>query len=118
MKLKTRTPFEAALDTFPHRHRADRRNRGDAHTRGTRESGSTSDHRTRDEPNYRRAAMDGYAVVADDTLGRERTFTNRSWSWQLREARSGLAGPHRIQNTRQADSVVMVEDTERLGRRR
>ncbi len=65
MKFKTRTPFEAALHTFltaivpieetevtPIR---EARGRVVAHQIIAQ----------RDEPNYRRATMDGYAVVAD-----------------------------------------------------
>ncbi|MGB9370781.1 MAG: molybdopterin molybdenumtransferase MoeA, partial [Halobacteriota archaeon] len=115
MKFNTRTPFEAALDTFlttivpieetevtPIR---EARGRVVAHQIIAQ----------RDEPNYRRAAMDGYAVVADDTLG-----ANEHSPVVLRvgdSVRRGVAS--RVHTGSkipdQADSVVMVEDVERLG---
>ncbi|MGZ4869020.1 MAG: molybdopterin molybdenumtransferase MoeA, partial [Halobacteriota archaeon] len=69
MKFTTRTPFDVALDVFlkaivPIE---------DTEVTPIREArGRVVAHQIiaqRDEPNYRRAAMDGYAVVADDTLG-------------------------------------------------
>ncbi|MGZ8892749.1 MAG: molybdopterin molybdenumtransferase MoeA, partial [Halobacteriota archaeon] len=69
MKRKTLTPFEAALNTFLNaivpiedtEVAPIRAARGRVLARQIIAP--------RDEPNYRRAAMDGYAVVADDTLG-------------------------------------------------
>ena len=115
MKLKTRTPFEAALDTFltaivpieetevtPIR---EARGRVVAHQIIAQ----------RDEPNYRRAAMDGYAVVADDTLGASEhsPIVLGVGNSVRRGVASRVHTGSKIPD--QADSVVMVEDTERLG---
>ena len=68
----------------------------------------------RDEPNYRRAAMDGYAVIADDTLGAsERSPVALKIGDDVRRGvvsrvHTGSKMPD------QADAVVMVEDVERL----
>jgi molybdopterin molybdotransferase len=68
----------------------------------------------RDEPNYRRAARDGYAVVADDTLGAsELTPIALKIGDDVRRGvvsrvHTGSKMPD------QADAVVMVEDVERL----
>ena len=68
----------------------------------------------RDEPNYRRAAMDGYAVVADDTLGAsERSPVALKIGDDVRRGvvsrvHTGSKMPD------DADAVVMVEDVERL----
>jgi molybdopterin molybdotransferase len=115
MKFKTRTPFEAALNSFltaivpieateilPIR---EARDRVLAHQIVAQ----------RDDPNYRRAAMDGYAVVADDTLGAsERSPIALKIGDSVRRGvasrvHTGSKMPD------QADSVVMIEDAERLG---
>ncbi|MGZ4882488.1 MAG: molybdopterin molybdenumtransferase MoeA, partial [Halobacteriota archaeon] len=66
MKFTTRTPFDVALDVFlkaivPIE---------DTEVTPIREARgrvlASQIRAQRDEPNYRRAAMDGYAVVADD----------------------------------------------------
>ncbi|MGZ4853541.1 MAG: molybdopterin molybdotransferase MoeA [Halobacteriota archaeon] len=68
----------------------------------------------RDEPNYRRAAMDGYAVVADDTLGANARspvvlkIGNDVRRGVVSRVHTGSKMPD------QADAVVMVEDVERL----
>ena len=64
----------------------------------------------RDEPNYRRAAMDGYAVIADDTLGAsERSPVALKIGDDVRRGvvsrvHTGSKMPD------EADAVVMVED--------
>ena len=114
MKFNTRTPFEAALDTFltaivPIE---------EAEVTPIREArGRVVAHQIiaqRDEPNYRRAAMDGYAVVANDTLG-----ANAHSPIVLRVGDSVRCGVASRVHTGskipdEADSVVMVEDVERL----
>jgi len=69
----------------------------------------------RDEPNYRRAAMDGYAVIADDTLGAsEHSPVVLKISKEVsRGAASRVHTGSKMPD--QADAVVMVEDVERLG---
>ena len=69
----------------------------------------------RDEPNYRRAAMDGYAVIADDTLGAsEHSPVVLKISKEVsRGAASRVHTGSKVPD--QADAVVMVEDVERLG---
>ncbi|MGZ7131100.1 MAG: molybdopterin molybdotransferase MoeA, partial [Halobacteriota archaeon] len=68
----------------------------------------------RDEPNYRRAAMDGYAAIADDTLGAsERSPVALKIGDDVRRGvvsrvHTGSKMPD------EADAVVMVEDVERL----
>jgi molybdopterin molybdotransferase len=114
MIFKTRTPFDVALDIFlkaivPIE---------DTEVSPIREArGRVLAHQIiapRDEPNYRRAAMDGYAVVADDTLGASERSpvalkigddVNRG---VVSRVHTGSKMPDN------ADAVVMVEDVERL----
>src|SRR5665647_1733729 len=69
----------------------------------------------RDVPHYRRAAMDGYAVRASDTLGASpSTPVMLQLSGHVEEGSSiwvhtGAAVPN------EADSVVMIEDTVATG---
>ena len=115
MKFKTRTPFEAALDTFltaivPIE---------DTEVTSIREArGRVLAQQViarRDEPNYRRAAMDGYAVVADDTLGADEhsPIVLRVGNSVRRGVASRVHTGSKMPD--EADSVVMVEDVERLG---
>ena len=69
----------------------------------------------RDEPNYRRAAMDGYAVIADDTLGASEhsPVVLKIGKEVSRGAASRVHTGSKMPD--QADAVVMVEDVERLG---
>jgi molybdopterin molybdotransferase len=114
MRFETLTPFDAALATFlaavvPIE---------DTETAPIREARgrvlAQEIIAQRDEPNYRRAAMDGYAVIADDTRGasvqspvvlRIGKTTNRGVASRVH---TGSKMPNK------ADAVVMVEDTDRL----
>lgn len=115
MKFKERTPFNEALNTFlraiPPIEETEVTPIKEAYGRVVAQDIVAP----RDEPVYRRAAMDGYAVVAEDTSG----ASSRSPAiLQVgNEARHGIAtrvhtGSKMPDN---ADAVVMVEDTERLG---
>jgi molybdopterin molybdotransferase len=69
----------------------------------------------RDEPNYRRAAMDGYAVIADDT---RRASVHSPIVLRIAETtRRGVASRVHTGSKipEKADAVVMVEDADRLG---
>jgi len=114
MRLKTLTPFDAAFNIFLNsivpiedtKVTPIREARG-----GVLASQIIA---PRDEPNYRRAAMDGYAVIADDTLGAsERSPVALKIGDDVRRGvvsrvHTGSKMPD------QADAVVMVEDVERL----
>ena len=115
MILKTRTPFEAALGTFlkaivPIE---------DTEVSPIREARGRVLARQiiaqRDEPNYRRAAMDGYAVIADDTLGASEhsPVVLKIGKEVSRGAASRVHTGSKMPD--HADAVVMVEDAERLG---
>lgn len=68
----------------------------------------------RDVPNYRRAAMDGYAVRADDTIGaseRSPVVLEISQEVEPNTAKRVHTGSRMPDG---ADAVVMVEDTELL----
>jgi molybdopterin molybdotransferase len=114
MKFKTRTPFDVALDVFlkaivpiedtevmPIREARGRVLAGNIRAQ-------------QDEPKYRRAAMDGYAVVADDTLGASARspvplkIGNDVRRGVVSRIHAGSKMPD------QSDAVVMVEDVERL----
>jgi molybdopterin molybdotransferase len=114
MIFKKRTPFDVALDVFlkaivPIE---------DTEMSPIREARGRVLARQmiapRDEPNYRRAAMDGYAVVADDTLGAsERSPVALKIGDDVKHGvvsrvHTGSKMPDH------ADAVVMVEDVERL----
>ena len=114
MIFKTRTPFDVALDIFlkaivPIE---------DTEVSPIREARGRVLARQiiapRDEPNYRRAAMDGYAVVADDTLGAsERSPVALKIGDNMnRGVVSRVHTGSKIPDN--ADAVVMVEDVERL----
>jgi len=114
MRLKTLTPFDAAFNIFLNsivpiedtKVTPIREARGGVLARQIIAP--------RDEPNYRRAAMDGYAVIADDTLGAsERSPVALKIGDDVRRGvvsrvHTGSKMPD------QADAVVMVEDVERL----
>ena len=114
MRLKTLTPFDAAFNIFLNsivpiedtKVTPIREARGGVLARQIIAP--------RDVPNYRRAAMDGYAVVADDTLGgSERSPVALKIGDDVRRGvvsrvHTGSKMPD------QADAVVMVEDVERL----
>jgi molybdopterin molybdotransferase len=114
MIFKTRTPFDVALDVFlkaivpieDTEVAPIQEAKGRVLARQIRAR--------RDEPNYRRAAMDGYAVVADDTLGAsERSPVTLKIGDDVRRGvvsrvHTGSKMPD------QADAVVMVEDVEHL----
>jgi molybdopterin molybdotransferase len=114
MIFKTRTPFGVALDMFLNAIVPIK----DTQVIPIREARgrvlASQIVAPRDEPNYRRAAMDGYAVVADDTLGaRERSpvalkIGNDVRRGVVSRVHTGSKMPD------QADAVVMVEDVERL----
>jgi molybdopterin molybdotransferase len=115
MIFKTRTPFDMALNMFlkaivPIE---------DTEVAPIREARGRVLARQiiaqRDEPNYRRAAMDGYAVIADDTLGAsEHSPVVLKISKEVsRGAASRVHTGSKMPD--QADAVVMVEDVERLG---
>jgi molybdopterin molybdotransferase len=115
MIFKTRTPFDVALDIFlkaivPIE---------DTEVSPIREARGRVLARQivaqRDEPNYRRAAMDGYAVVADDTLGASEhsPVVLKIGKEVSRGAASRVHTGSKMPD--QADAVVMVEDAERLG---
>jgi len=114
MIFKTRTPFDVALDMFlkaivPIE---------DTEVSPIREARGRVLARQiiaqRDEPNYRRAAMDGYAVVADDTLGASELspvvlkIGDDVRRGVISRVHTGSKMPD------QADAVVMIEDVERL----
>ncbi|MGA7077038.1 MAG: molybdopterin molybdotransferase MoeA [Halobacteriota archaeon] len=115
MIFKTRTPFDAALNMFlkaivPIE---------DTEVAPIREARGRVLARQiiaqRDEPNYRRAAMDGYAVIADDTLSAsERSPVVLKIG---KDVSRGVASRVHTGSKMpdQADAVVMVEDVERLG---
>jgi len=70
----------------------------------------------KDVPNYRRAAMDGYAVRADDTIGanvRSPVILSIVGEEVERGTAKRVHTGSRMPNG--ADAVVMVEDTELLG---
>ena len=114
MRLKTLTPFDAAFNIFLNsivpiedtKVTPIREARGGVLARQIIAP--------RDVPNYRRAAMDGYAVIADDTLGAsERSPVALKIGDDVRRGvvsrvHTGSKMPD------QADAVVMVEDVERL----
>jgi molybdopterin molybdotransferase len=114
MIFKTRTPFGVALDMFLNAIVPVK----DTQVTPIREARgrvlASQIVAPRDEPNYRRAAMDGYAVVADDTLGAsERSPVALKIGDDVRRGvvsrvHTGSKMPD------QADAVVMVEDVERL----
>lgn len=115
MRFKTLTPFDAALTTFlasvvPIK---------DTEVAAVREARgrvlAQEIVAQRDEPNYRRAAMDGYAVIADDTRGaNERSpVVLKIGKTAGRGVASRVHTGSRMPN--KADAVVMVEDAERLG---
>jgi molybdopterin molybdotransferase len=114
MIFKTRTPFGVALDMFLNAIVPIK----DTQVIPIREARgrvlASQIVAPRDEPNYRRAAMDGYAVVADDTLGAsERSPVALKIGDDVRRGvvsrvHTGSKMPD------QADAVVMVEDVERL----
>jgi len=114
MKFKTRTSFHTALDTFlaavvpieETEVTPIREARGRVLARKIAAQ--------RDEPSYRRAAMDGYAVLADDTSG---ASAQSPVALKLGDSmRRGVAV--RVHTGSkvpdQANSVVMLEDVERL----
>jgi len=113
MIFKTRTPFGVALDMFLNAIVPIE----DTEVTPIREARgrvlTSQIIAPRDEPNYRRAAMDGYAVVADDTLGAsERSPVALKIGDDVRRGvvsrvHTGSKMPD------QADAVVMVEDVER-----
>src|SRR5664280_2940545 len=114
MIFKTRTPFGVALDMFLNAIVPIE----DTEVTPIREARgrvlTSQIIAPRDEPNYRRAAMDGYAVIADDTLGAsERSPVALKIGDDVRRGvvsrvHTGSKMPD------QADAVVMVEDVERL----
>ncbi len=114
MIFKTRTPFGVALDMFLNAIVPIE----DTEVTPIREARgrvlASQIIAPRDEPNYRRAAMDGYAVIADDTLGAsERSPVALKIGDDVRRGvvsrvHTGSKMPD------QADAVVMVEDVERL----
>jgi molybdopterin molybdotransferase len=114
MIFKTRTPFGVALDMFLNAVVPIE----DTEVTPIREARgrvlASQIIAPRDEPNYRRAAMDGYAVIADDTLGAsERSPVALKIGDDVRRGvvsrvHTGSKMPD------QADAVVMVEDVERL----
>ena len=114
MIFKTRTPFGVALDMFLNAIVPIE----DTEITPIREARgrvlASQIIAPRDEPNYRRAAMDGYAVIADDTLGAsERSPVALKIGDDVRRGvvsrvHTGSKMPD------QADAVVMVEDVERL----
>jgi molybdopterin molybdotransferase len=114
MRLKTLTPFDAAFNIFLNSIVPIE----DTEVTPIREARgrvlASQIIAPRDEPNYRRAAMDGYAVIADDTLGAsERSPVALKIGDDVRRGvvsrvHTGSKMPD------QADAVVMVEDVERL----
>jgi molybdopterin molybdotransferase len=115
MKFKTRTPFEVALNAFLTAivpiDETDVTPIREARGRVLAQQIVAQ----RDEPNYRRAAMDGYAVVADDTLG---ASEHSPVALRIGDSvRRGVASRVHTGSKMpdQADSVVMVEDVESLG---
>jgi molybdopterin molybdotransferase len=115
MKFKARTPFDVALNTFL----AAITPIEETEVTSVREARGRVLARQiiaeRDEPNYRRAAMDGYAVTADDTLGaseRSPVVLKINKAVTRGVATRVHTGSKMPDN---ADAVVMVEDTERLG---
>ena len=114
MRLKTLTPFDAAFNIFLNSivPIEDTKVTPIREARGRVLASQII--APRDEPNYRRAAMDGYAVIADDTLGAsERSPVALKIGDDVRRGvvsrvHTGSKMPD------QADAVVMVEDVERL----
>jgi molybdopterin molybdotransferase len=115
MIFKTRTPFDAALNMFLKAIAPIE----DTEVVPIREARGRVLARQiiaqRDEPNYRRAAMDGYAVIADDTLSAsERSPVVLKIGQDVsRGVASRVHTGSKMPD--QADAVVMVEDVERLG---
>jgi molybdopterin molybdotransferase len=114
MIFKTRTPFDVALDMFlkaivPIE---------DTEVSPIREARgrvlACQIMAQRDEPNYRRAAKDGYAVVAKDTLGASDVSPVALKIGD--DVRGGVVSRVHIGSKMpdQADAVVMAEDVERL----
>src|SRR5674476_1307359 len=69
----------------------------------------------RDEPNYRRAAMDGYAVIADDTLGAsERSPVALKIGDDVRRGVVSRVPPESKRPV-EADAVGTSRNVERLG---
>jgi molybdopterin molybdotransferase len=114
MIFKTRTPFGVALDMFLNAIVPIEDTEVTPIREARRRVLASQIIAPRDEPNYRRAAMDGYAVVADDTLGAsERSPVALKIGDDVRRGvvsrvHTGSKMPD------QADAVVMVEDVERL----
>ncbi|HYB59325.1 MAG TPA: molybdopterin molybdotransferase MoeA [Candidatus Acidoferrales bacterium] len=115
MRFETLTPFDAALTTFL----AAVEPIEDTETAPIREARgrvlAQEIIAQRDEPNYRRAAMDGYAVIADDTRG---ASVHSPVVLRIgKTTRRGVASRVHTGSKmpKKADAVVMVEDTDRLG---
>lgn len=114
MIFKTRTPFDVALDMFLKAIVPIEDTEASPIREARRRVLASQIIAQRDEPNYRRAAMDGYAVVADDTLGAsERSPVALKIGDDVR--RGVISRVHTgSKMPDQADAVVMVEDVERL----
>lgn len=114
MIFKTRTPFDVALDIFLKAIVPIEDTEVSPIRKARGRVLACQIIAERDEPNYRRAAMDGYAVVADDTLGAsERSpvllkIGNDVKRGVASRVHTGSKMPDH------ADAVVMVEDAERL----
>lgn len=70
---------------------------------------------SRPAPHYRRAAMDGFAVMASDTFGASQSSPNRIQVGE--EVKPGVALPVHTGGSvpSQADSVLKIEDTRKRG---
>jgi molybdopterin molybdotransferase len=114
MIFKTRTPFETALNMFLQAIAPI----ADTEVMPIREARgrvlALEIIAQRDEPNYRRAAMDGYAVIADDTLGasEQSPIVLKIGEDVRRGVTSRVHTGSKMPD--EADAVVMVEDVERV----